>query len=171
MKARTAVAVLLTAVILVASGPAVLAGDPGRPWFGHAEGQSWFDLGNPKDCEALITTRVDEPAFATHFGAGRIVLSHCPTGIPDDNFADADLVLIAADGDRVFGTYVGTMVLPPEMSVGDIITGTIQLTVTGGTGRFEGASGGATMEYWAIFEGWEDYSWAWGASWRGKLSY
>lgn len=169
MSRRTCIATLGVVLLLLASASSVLAGSA-RPWAGHAEGQSWFDLDNPKACDAGITTRVEEPAIASHVGAGFLVLAHCPTGDPADNYHDADLTLYAADGDAIIGEYRGTLDVFVE-EVGSEITSTIDLTITGGTGRFDGASGSAVMVVHAIFEGWDDMSWAWSASWEGTLTY
>jgi hypothetical protein len=113
---------------------------------------------------------VNEPATASHFGEAYIVTAHCPTGDPADNFADSDLSLYAANGDAVFGTYVGTLDEYTEV-LGEKITFTLHLTITGGDGRFEGATGSAVMKGYAVFEGYDDLSWAWSMSWEGTLDY
>jgi hypothetical protein len=81
---------------------------------------------------------------ATHVGKYTIVNSHCvhpSTGA----LTGGRFVKIAANGDRIFGTYTGnsTVIQPPAPIAIFRITGTI--TFTGGTGRFTGATGTATM--------------------------
>lgn len=76
----------------------------------------------------------------TLLGAVSIAGNDCvlftpPTGV----IADGVLTIIAANGDQIFGTIEGTEVLPtPE------VPGTLEGTfaIVGGTGRFEGATGG-----------------------------
>lgn len=162
---------LAAAMLVLAAAPAVVARDSvDRPWTGASVGQTWFDETNPKDCAADITTRVDQPARASHFGQAFLVMAHCPTYDFADNFADSSFTLMAANGDAVFGRFVGTIDGYSEV-IGDEIFGTIHLTITGGDGRFEGAGGSAVMKFRTTFEGYDDYSWAWWASWTGTLSY
>ena len=165
-----AVLVALALSLSLTASVEARTGGSDRPWSGSAAGQTWFDVANPKDCGAGITTRADEPAIATHFGAAFIVMSHCPTGDPADNFADAEFALVAANGDAVYGTYAGTIDEYSEV-IGAVGTFTVHLTVTGGDGRFEGATGTAVMKAHVIFEGYDDLSWPWWVSWEGTLSY
>jgi hypothetical protein len=158
----------VVALVLLATSTA-MAGDA-RPWTGHSAGQTWFDLENPKACDAGITTRADEPAISSHVGRSFLVMSHCPTGDPADNYHDSDFALHAANGDVLYGTYVGTIDEFSEI-LGTEFVSTIHLTITGGTGRFEGATGSAVMEVRAIFEGYDDLSWPWRVSWEGELRY
>ena len=81
---------------------------------------------------------------ATHTGKYDIVNSHClnpATGA----LTNGTFVKTAANGDQLFGTYVGNAsVIQPPAPIGIFgITGT--LTFTGGTGRFTGATGTTTM--------------------------
>jgi hypothetical protein len=166
-----AAVVLAAAMLVLVAAPTVVARDSvDRPWTGASVGQTWFDETNPKACADGITTRVDQPAIASHFGQAFLVMAHCPTYDFADNFADSSFTLIAANGDAVFGTYWGTIDGYSEV-IGEEIFGTIHLTVTGGEGRFEGASGSAVMTFHTIFEGFDDFSWAWWATWNGTLSY
>ena len=172
MRRHITAAVLGVSILVLWAAPGGVAAGaaPDRPWAGHSTGQTWFDVTNPKGCDAGITTRVDQPAMATHFGNAFLVMSHCPTGVLSDNFADSEFTLIGANGDAVFGTYVGWLDGYDEV-LGDQFFGTLTITITGGSGRFEGASGSAVMEIHSIFEGYDDLSWAWWAAWRGSLSY
>ena len=76
----------------------------------------------------------------TQLGAVTIAGNDCvlftpPTGL----IADGVLTITASNGDQLFATIAGTEVLPtPE------VPGTIEGTfaIVGGSGRFEGASGG-----------------------------
>jgi hypothetical protein len=172
MRRHSAIASVLALVLVLASASGVLARAPDveRPWWGHADGQAWFDETNPKDCPAGITTRVEEHAIASHLGSSHISMSHCPTGNPAFSFGRAGIALIAANGDAVFGSYVGTTEQYEEVIGAEGIQ-LVYITVTGGTGRFESATGSAVMEVHFIFEGYDDLSWPWWATWEGTLSY
>ncbi len=165
-------AFLFAAVLVIASASGALAGAGGseRPWVGSASGEAWYDVANPKECGAGITTRVDELAIASHFGRATYVTAHCPTGDPADAYADSDFTLIAPNGDAVFGTYTGTLDQYIEV-IGAEGFSTVHLTITGGTGRFEGATGSAIQEVHFIFEGYDDLAWPWWVTWEGTLSY
>jgi hypothetical protein len=81
---------------------------------------------------------------ATHIGRYTITNSHCvdpSTGA----LTGGSFVKTAANGDQIFGTYVGTAtVIQPPSPVGIFrVSGTV--TFTGGTGRFAGASGTTNM--------------------------
>jgi hypothetical protein len=83
---------------------------------------------------------------------GRYTLNHSTCTVPVDATNSAftgEFTKTTANGDLSFGTYEGTTQLieapGPSSAVGVFaIIGTI--TFTGGTGRFEGASGSQEME-------------------------
>ena len=92
----------------------------------------------------LLTT-LEGGGTATHVGKYTIVNSHCVdpvTGV----LTDGSFTKTAANGDQLFGTYIGTSsVIQPPAPIGVFsVSGT--LTYTGGTGRFAGMAGTATME-------------------------
>jgi hypothetical protein len=81
---------------------------------------------------------------ATHVGKYTIVNSHCvdpSTGA----LTNGTFIKTAANGDKIFGTYTGsTSIIQPPAPIGIFsVAGT--LSFTGGTGRFAGATGTATM--------------------------
>jgi hypothetical protein len=172
MLKRLPVAAVLAmiAVLALATSSLGAAGGSNRPWSGYSVGQTWFDPTNPMGCPAGVTTRVHQPAMATHFGSAYLVMDHCPTGDFGDFAADGTFILTAANGDAAFGTYAGTIDQYDEVIGAEWLL-TVDLTVTGGTGRFEGASGTAVMKVSLIFEGYGVASWPWSASWRGSLTY
>lgn len=172
MLKRLPVAALLAviAVIALASNSLGAVGGSNRPWSGQSVGETWFDTANPMDCAAGITTRVHQPALATHFGSAFLVMDHCPTGDFADFAAGGTFTLTAANGDAVSGTYSGTIDQYQEVIGAEWLL-TADMTVTGGTGRFDGAAGTAVMKVSLIFEGYGVPSWPWAATWRGTLTY
>ncbi len=104
-------------------------------------------LGPDAECPVL-QERLEGRGTATHFGRYSIINSHCldpATGA----LTNGVFVKAIASGDQVLGTYSGTATpLPPEPGdppfIGRFaINGDLQFT--GGTGRFSGLSGTATM--------------------------
>jgi hypothetical protein len=81
---------------------------------------------------------------ATHVGNYTIVNSHC-LNLVTGALTGGSFVKTAANGDQLFGTYVGSAsVIQPPSPIGIFsISGTV--TFTGGTGRFAGATGTTTM--------------------------
>lgn len=102
----------------------------------------------------------------SHLGATVHTSTHCVppfTNLPHTSHHDGELVWTAANGDEVHATYFGDGIL-------DFSTLTLRaqsyVTITGGTGRFEDASGDAvahavanvaTSQVTFEIEGWIDY--------------
>jgi hypothetical protein len=114
-----------------------------RPWKEsyHSTGTITLDARCPSP---LLLESYRGGGTATHTGKYDIVNSHClnpATGA----LTNGTFVKTAANGDQLFGTYVGSAsVIQPPAPIGIFgITGTISLT--GGTGRFTGATGTTTM--------------------------
>jgi hypothetical protein len=100
---------------------------------------------DPTCTSPQLLTSLQGGGTATHIGKYTIVNSHCvdpATGV----LTDGSFTKTAANGDQLFGTYVGnSTVIQPPAPVGIFaVTGT--LTYTGGTGRFAGTTGTASME-------------------------
>lgn len=81
---------------------------------------------------------------ATHLGAATGMGSDCvtPTSPTTFQFGNGQLTIVAANGDELRATYHGTLVpspLPPFSTING------SYTITGGTGRFSGATGGGTL--------------------------
>lgn len=88
---------------------------------------------------------------ATHLGRVAVENSHCTqidifTTPNPGTFQDGRMVITAADGDQLWIAYSGSFVFTPgatpDVGVSDIAIST--MTVRGGTGRFEGATGSLT---------------------------
>jgi hypothetical protein len=67
------------------------------------------------------------------------------------------MTVVAANGDKLFATYSGTAAFPgPGVN---IISGTSDAIIVGGTGRFENAEGHFHTTFELVFEGFGDPSW------------
>jgi hypothetical protein len=90
----------------------------------------------PGDRCPALTIQIQGTGTATHLGRLTTVQSHCVTP-PSFDFTNGQFTLTAANGDQLFGTYEGEFLpLDPPLAA---IDG--ELTFTGGTGRFVGATG------------------------------
>ena len=83
-----------------------------------------FDAVSPSNC-AGVTTLSEGTGEATHLGRVTVAWSHCPT--EPEYIMDGRMILTAANGDQLYGLYDHD-----NLSA---------VTVTGGTGRFSGATG------------------------------
>ena len=104
-------------------------------------------------------TTIDSNGTATHLGRVSVLQSHCTRfdflaspPMPAD-FTDGRMVVTAANGDELWIRYSGTFLFYPGATVeegqSDISYGS--MTIAGGTGRFEGASGtitGSAIDNW-----------------------
>jgi hypothetical protein len=129
----------------VISSPTAAANVSGpRPW--KESYQSSGTITSDARCPAPLLLESEEGGgTATHIGRYTIVNSHCldpSTGV----LTGGTFTKTTANGDQIFGTYVGTAtVIQPPSPVGIFgLTGTV--TFTGGTGRFVGATGTTDME-------------------------
>lgn len=117
---------------------------PGFPFVGDTFG------GRCSAASSWVTT-IDSAGTARHIGTVSVVQSHCTVYdvmAPDSThrpFADGRMVITGADGDQLWVNYAGWFLFTPTseaVGISDIQYAT--MTVVGGTGRFEGASGTLT---------------------------
>lgn len=138
------VMVAMAAIILLAAAvPGPLAGSVGRPikedLAGYGTGMvlsPTFPAGDTFDGRCSrpsqwISTSAGWGVI-THLGRVTWSSEHC-FQLFEGTFTDARAVEISANGDRLFATYDGSMT--GETSFAEV------LTITGGTGRFAGATG------------------------------
>jgi len=67
-----------------------------------------------------------------------------PTG-PNTFSIQGTSTIVAANGDTLFTTFTGTGESSGAFAVGQTSVATLAVTITGGTGRFAGASGAYTQ--------------------------
>ncbi len=96
-----------------------------------------------------VRTLTDGVAEVTHLGKVTITAAHCSSA-NGQAALDGEMTLIAANGDRLVGTYTAHVVAPPPAEAGCegkpmCIAEEGVFTVTGGTGRFAHATGSVTL--------------------------
>lgn len=98
------------------------------------------------DC-SFATVIVAGDGVATHMGTVDISGTHCFSPFNDPPIYAGEWEAEGANGDKVYGTYEGTMNFTEFDADGNPIRGQIngQFTITGGTGHFQGASGGGRI--------------------------
>ena len=103
-------------------------------------------------------TTIDLRGTAAHLGRVTAVASHCTqidifTTPNPGVFQDGRMVVEAANGDELWLTYTGGFVFTPQgapdVGLSEITFSTV--TVVGGTGRFDGATGSLTGSALDVF--------------------
>ena len=138
---RTVCAAALTAMTFAA-----VAGPTNVPFAAKLVTQEQIGP-NPTQCQAVpyLAGMTSGTGQATHLGRVTGTAEDCivpPSAGYAYTFSGGRLTLVAANGDELRATYSGTLnptAVPPIYA----ITGTYQ--ITGGTGRFTGASGSGRL--------------------------
>ena len=146
-----------------------------QPWVhqrlgiaGVVTGDAAFDfVNNPKHCGGGWTTITEAKGAVSHLGLTRWYSEHCfgPAG----QFLDAEFELTAANGDKLYGTYTGGC--EPPGPVGEEVSCSSDMVFSGGTGRFEHASGDARMTASVLWEGYDDFSSPGRWEFKGSIKY
>ena len=94
------------------------------------------------------TTTGDVEGTLSHLGLSQMYTEHA---IDYETFeiSGGEFTIVAANGDQIVGTYTASGILAGDWSHMD---GTAHFTVTGGTGRFAGASGMFTAGFLEVFD-------------------
>jgi hypothetical protein len=144
-----------------------------RPFKADLAGQVTFEFGegDAAPCGPFqpgwgftVITHTEATGNTTHMGRTQASFRHCPTDVGHDN---GHLTLTAANGDEVYTEYVD------DGTTGD----SFPMHVVGGTGRFAGATGLLTLDYWLDPvigpDGEPDFTapWDWWATIEGAISY
>ena len=139
MRRRTLL-VLISVLALVVVAPEVAAAKAGgtdRPWKGSLSGPVTIDTST-----VPFQATSEGTGTVAHLGKVTYRVDFTITPEADGTFTLAGTVeFVAANGDQVFTAFTGSA--QPTGPVAGT-TATTNATITGGTGRFEGASGSIT---------------------------
>jgi len=130
------VLLIVCGLVLLVFSASASANPKARPFRGYVVGTVTFSVPNPAPAPAppwLLATS-NAVGDVSHMGETVIVGKH----VPAMNFSGT-MTLTAANGDMITCTYVGGGSLPPN--IGDWYDIWCDATITGGTGRFTGATG------------------------------
>jgi hypothetical protein len=175
MKAKKALLLLLVcALVLFVLATTADAKSAERPFKGSVSGTVWFtpgaELGLPPNPNPpFLWTISHAVGNVTHLGR-TVMDAHHPTP-SSDVISGGTMVLRVANGDKLFVTYAGTAPFP-VIGVPSTIRAHTPMTVTGGTGRFVGASGRVDCVGYVQFPG-ELGPGPWPGVWyfKGTISY
>jgi hypothetical protein len=147
MKRLSWATALIVALCLAVAAP-VAAGDPPRPFGGHDRVNE--TLTAPTTCPegAIWRYSATGTGWFLHLGHSSVSLTHCTfvdMASGKGTFGPGTITITAANGDELHLRQVGTfsLVMAP-----DGLTSVFDMTwvVTGGTGRFAGATGEGTTD-------------------------
>ena len=152
MKSLSAVAAVVAVVVSTACGEAVSPLDPSAdhasaPAFSSAPADLALPLRGrfagsqsvtPGTIPGTAQVAVSAEGTATILGRFTIALPHTVTFATQS--AEGAFTIVAANGDRITGTFRG------RAQVGPIVSIVEEADVTGGTGRFSGATGSFRIE-------------------------
>lgn len=147
--------------------------DQDVPFQGTVKGVTIYDPTNPKGCAAVpgqpfaITTVSEATGTASHMGLTSYYARHCqtPAGMV------GDVVFTAADGDKLFATYLAHRVGTGPLVIGEYLYVSAPIEFSGGTGRFEGATGSGEMTGKILWEGFADLESPAEFQWEGRIGY
>jgi hypothetical protein len=143
-------AIMIAGLVLALDvlAPATALGNAGgtdRPISGHWTGTNVLDFGTRS-----FTT--DATGVSSHLGKGTVHLDGVATFTGQSGTINiaGSIVIVAANGDEVFGTFSGSGTLTSSLGSSQ---GTSVTTFTGGTGRFANASGSASGPFTQTLNG------------------
>ncbi len=138
-----------TSVVSDGHGPATVAREVtgvlgGRFDFTQMWGEQWWQFYSDSTATGTVT----------HLGLSTLHTRHLPnleTGALDQG----TFRIVAANGDEIVGTYEGSATYDAERV--DLVRGEAALVISGGTGRFAGATGSFTVAFLEVLD---DPTWA-----------
>jgi hypothetical protein len=138
-----------TAELRTAKGPATVPRDvrgtlDGRFDFTRTWGDEWWQFYS--DSHATGTT--------SHLGLAHVYTTHVPN-LATGALEQGTFRIVAANGDEIHGTYEGAGTYDEHRA--DLVHGAATFVISGGTGRFEGATGSLTASF---LETLDDPTWA-----------
>jgi len=167
MKLKQLINIMLVLVFALSTATAFAAGDnpQPRPFKGTMAGEATFPFNDNCDYTGSpVETLAATQGTLTHLGLSEYFSSHCAT--ENGGAVGGEAVIIAANGDEIWLSYMATFAAPPP-----IIMQIAEFVVTGGTGRFEGASGLITAMVYITFQGFEDPAWPIEFVFAGTITY
>ncbi len=164
---RATILLVALALLLTAAAPVAAKGDHERPFKGTAQGYGMVqeDLSCPPvDLRSVFTTT----GRATHMGKLQLDFYNCTP--PGSTVTGIEMTFVAANGDKVFADYAAAG-LPPVGPDPMLLEITYEFEITGGTGRFEGASGGGLIMADIEWPGFETNYWPTELTIKGAIAY
>jgi hypothetical protein len=158
---------LVCGLVLLAFSATASAATKARPFQGYVCGTITFDpTDSPPPDPPFLWVFSNAVGDVSHMGASTLWSRHAA------GYAfSGEMTLTAANGDTVTGTYVGEGDIPLDIQTGEWYAVSSDHTITGGTGRFAGATGQFHTVGSLQFMGFDAPVWPAIWSWTGTISY
>jgi hypothetical protein len=164
-------------ILAMAMAVAVTAAAPGdqngktvpRQISGVMDGRFTFDVWGPGWFD--FTTFGDATGTLKHLGLAQMYTKHTPNPDGDGTLVDTEFTIVAANGDKIWGTYSDGLVTEAGVEAPlHYYDGKATFVITGGTGRFSGATGTINATF---FETVNYDTWACSVAWAldGTIRY
>jgi hypothetical protein len=158
--------VMMLFTLAVVPGASAKAHGTDRPLKSSMKGEvTWQFDWTSETCP--VTTVTDTFGTMSHLGKVSGHWTHCPNVIEENPaYTNGHVVFTAANGDTFEGVYMDYDGEPPFV-----------IDITGGTGRFEGASGVVELVWFDAFGEWDEEldipiePWSWEGFVKGTISY
>jgi hypothetical protein len=147
--------VIAAAAILSVALAAPAAADTTREIRGVVTGEVTY--ADDTGCPLEFRTVSDASGWFLHMGKTAMHSEHCFT--PPNLLVGGSMTFTAANGDQLFTSYNGTATPAMPAVIGELVRADFEATITGGTGRFAGATGHLAGLGWITFPGWEPPAW------------
>lgn len=174
MTRKTLVIIAILGLMVLGLAAIAAAGPSDRPFKGSASGDVTFNFVGQEVCptSALfygdLATDAQANGNASHMGRVEMTSRHCtPAG---EAVTGGNMTLTAANDDEVYIEYQGSAPFPIP-GVTEYVEATLDFTITGGTGRFDNATGGGVIEAEIEFLGFEEQTWPATWQWTGTIGY
>jgi hypothetical protein len=154
-------------LVLMAFSATASAAKKSRPFQGYMVGQVTFTPTQPGEENPSpwgLWTNSNVSGDVSHLGASVLTARHPTPG--GTEIAGGKMKIVAANGNELWITYTGYAPLPTP-GVTDVFPVDLDITITGGTGRFAAASGGGDMTAWVKFLGYDVFVWPATFVWSG----
>ena len=163
------VIILLVALMLAlaTAAPVAAKADHERPFKGTVQGHGMVasDANCPGlDLRSVFTTT----GHATHMGKLELDYYNCTPEGPD--VIGTEMTFVAANGDEVFAEFEAHDV-PPVGPSSSLLEITYDFEIVGGTGRFDGATGGGQLMAAIEWPGFEPNYWPTTIVIKGTIAY
>jgi len=152
---RVTILLVVLMLVLATAAPVAARSDPERPFKGTAGGLGMVQP-DPSCPPVNLRSVFTATGHATHLGKFELDYYNCTP--PGPTITGIEMIFMAANGDEVFATYEASDVAP----VGEepmLLEITYDFEIVGGTGRFDGATGGGQMMAAIEWPGFEPNYW------------
>jgi hypothetical protein len=161
------------ALLALASSPVGAAQNGHRPFHADLTGAMTHEPlpeGPTAECPYGVRTHVVASGAAAHLGLATETQAFCSV-MSSPTVPAGTSVFVAANGDTLTATFVADCPAAGVPTPGTILACTAEYSITGGTGRFAGATGALHADNYVIFGGIEVAEWPAWSSLTGWIQY